>query len=165
MKKKIIIDCPEISQIKKYVLNEKETYNYIKEAVEKILKKEEIDYEQVEISLSFVSLEEIRELNNEYRGKDRITDVLSFPQYENKKEIMSESQERDLIFLGDVVISLEKVKEQGEEFEHSFERELVYLFIHSIFHLIGYDHMDEEEKKIMRKKEKIILEELKYANK
>lgn len=109
--------------------------------------------ENSEISLSFVSADEIHELNNTYRNVDRPTDVLSFPLIEDFNEIEPE----DEIMLGDVVICLEKAREQAEEFGHSEEREIVYLFVHSVCHLLGYDHMEEDEKTEMRAAEEKVM--------
>ena len=102
----------------------------------------------MEVSVSFVDGEEIRALNRDYRGVDRVTDVLSFPM--------------DMAFddyrnLGDVIINTEKVKEQAEEFGHSYRRELTYLTVHSLLHLVGYDHMEDDEKRIMREREEELL--------
>ena len=99
----------------------------------------------------------IQELNREMRQVDRPTDVLSFPQFEDLEEEIPEVGE---ICLGDVVICREKAEEQAEEFGHSFERELVYLFTHSVLHLLGYDHMEEDEKKVMRQREEEIMEQI-----
>ena len=99
----------------------------------------------------------IQELNREMRQVDRPTDVLSFPQFEDLTEDIPEVGE---ICLGDVVICREKAEEQAEEFGHSFERELVYLFTHSVLHLLGYDHMEEDEKKVMRQREEEIMEQI-----
>lgn len=128
------------------------------EAAEICLKNEEIIEPKagVELSLSFVSNDEIQELNREYRDKDAVTDVLSFPQYESKHDFPKNS----LVCLGDVVISSDKARSQAEEFGHSFERELLYLFVHSVFHLLGYDHMEEDEKKEMRQREEAVMKVL-----
>lgn len=104
--------------------------------------------ETVEVSVCFVDGEEIRKLNRDYREVDRVTDVLSFPM--------------DMAFdgyrnLGDVIINTEKVKEQAEEFGHSYRRELTYLTVHSLLHLVGYDHMEEDDKRVMRKREEELL--------
>ncbi len=125
----------------------------MEEAAKVLFEKEGVDQERVEISLTLVSLEEIRELNRDYRDVDRETDVLSFPQFESVED-MPEFGE---LCLGDVVICLDKVEEQAEEFGHSFERELIYLFVHSLLHLLGYDHMEEGEKAVMRAKEEEIM--------
>lgn len=121
-----------------------------------------------EVSLTFVDNESIREINEEMRGIDAATDVLSFPMlnYEGKRVFKEcylnykfspiDLDEGNLV-LGDIVLSLERAKEQSEEFNHSFEREVCYLITHSILHLLGYDHMEEEDKTIMRKREEEIL--------
>ena len=106
-----------------------------------------LDKKRCEISVTFVDLDEIHELNKQYRGVDKPTDVLSFPQFDDLEEEIPEVCE---ICLGDVVICEQKAREQAEEFGHSFERELVYLFTHSVLHLLGYDHMEDDEKKAMR---------------
>ena len=106
--------------------------------------------------MTFVSLEEIHELNREYRQVDSPTDVLSFPQFDDLDELPEEGE----IMLGDVVICSDRAKEQAEEFGHSFEREIIYLFVHSVLHLLGYDHMDEDEKRIMRRREEEVMERI-----
>jgi probable rRNA maturation factor len=120
----------------------------------------------VEISLSFVSLDEIHELNRDYRGVDRPTDVLSFPMFDSLDELEAacgmqggeSGEEGQPVPLGDVVICMDKIIEQAEEFGHSRERETVYLFTHSVLHLLGYDHLDEgEQKRRMREREKEIV--------
>ncbi|HCO18729.1 MAG TPA: rRNA maturation RNase YbeY, partial [Tissierellales bacterium] len=105
-----------------------------------------------EISVSFVTNDEIRELNREYRGKDEPTDVLSFP-FEDEFRIGEK-------MLGDIVISTEKVLQQAKDLGHSLQREISYLAVHSMFHLMGYDHLDAEERKEMRLKEKRAMKEL-----
>ncbi len=110
-----------------------------------------------EVSVTFVTNERIRVLNKEYRNKDSVTDVLSFPQYD---QLFSEPRSSDYLCLGDVVISLDRAKEQAMDFGHSFEREVVYLTVHSILHLLGYDHLLEDEQRTMRAKEKDILKAL-----
>ena len=125
-------------------------------AAEYCLEMEEIDEERSEISVTFVDKEEIHELNNQYRGVDSPTDVLSFPQFDDFDDLPEEGD----ICLGDVVICTDKAKEQAEEFGHTFEREIIYLFVHSILHLLGYDHMDEDEKALMRRQEEIVMEHL-----
>lgn len=102
-----------------------------------------------ELSISFVDSDEIRELNHAYRGKDEATDVLSFPQEESLEALKKQSYQ----VLGDIVINMDRVRQQADEFGHSLRRELVYLSLHSFYHLLGYDHEEEEEKKHMRIKE------------
>ena len=128
----------------------------LNQAASAIFEAEGVDMERAEISLTLVSLEEIRELNRDYRDVDRETDVLSFPQYECIEEMPAEGE----LCLGDVVICLDKVKSQAEEFGHSFEREFVYLFAHSLLHLLGYDHMEDDEKAVMRAKEEATMKEI-----
>ena len=125
-------------------------------AAEYCLEMEEIDEERSEISVTFVDKEEIHELNNQYRGVDSPTDVLSFPQFDDFDDLPEEGD----ICLGDVVICTDKAKEQAEEFGHTFEREIIYLFVHSILHLLGYDPMDEDEKALMRRQEETVMEHL-----
>lgn len=128
----------------------------LNQAASVLFEAEGVDMERAEISLTLVSLEEIRELNRDYRDVDRETDVLSFPQYEGVEEMPEEGE----LCLGDVVICLDKVKSQAEEFGHSFEREFVYLFVHSLLHLLGYDHMEDDEKTVMRAKEEATMKEI-----
>jgi len=116
-----------------------------------------LDKKRCEISVTFVDLDEIHELNKQYRGVDKPTDVLSFPQFDDLEEEIPEACE---ICLGDVVICEQKAREQAEEFGHSFERELVYLFTHSVLHLLGYDHMEDDEKKAMREREEEIMKQI-----
>lgn len=108
-----------------------------------------------EVSLSFVDNEEIHELNREFRGVDRATDVLSFPLLTDEFDVEIEEES-----LGDIVISLERALEQSEEYNHSFEREVCFLVCHSMFHLLGYDHDTEENTKDMRKREEDVLNKL-----
>lgn len=114
-----------------------------------------------ELSVTFVTKDEIRALNSEYRGIDKPTDVLSFPQFE-KEELDAYRSEPDEIpdelMLGDVVISKDKAEEQAVEFGHSFERELIYLFTHSVLHLLGYDHEEADDKIVMRRREEEIMD-------
>lgn len=125
----------------------------MEEAAGVLFEQEGVDGERAEISLTLVSLEEIRELNRDYRDVDRETDVLSFPQF----ECVEDMPEFGELCLGDVVICLDKVEEQAKDFGHSFERELIYLFVHSLLHLLGYDHMEEDEKQEMRQREEQVM--------
>lgn len=92
----------------------------------------------------FVGPEEIKDLNKNYRGKDTVTDVLSFP--------LSLPEEDPDYYLGDIVVCLDRASEQALEFNHSLKREIIYLTIHSFFHLLGYDHMNDSEKDYERKR-------------
>ena len=119
-----------------------------------------LDYEgyddNYEVSLSFVDNKEIHELNREYIGVDRVTDVLSFPLLSDDFEDVELEEES----LGDIVVSLERALEQSIEYNHSFEREVCFLICHSMFHLLGYDHDTDENTKEMREKEEHILNKL-----
>ena len=126
------------------------------QAAEKCVREENLDPDRVEISVTFVSTEEIHELNKVYRGKDSVTDVLSFPQYGDMEDL----PDNGIICLGDVVICPEQALLQADEFGHTGERELVYLFVHSVFHLLGYDHMEEDEKAEMRAQEEKIMSQI-----
>jgi len=110
--------------------------------------------EDYEISLSFVDNKEIKELNKYYRGKDSVTDVLSFPMVDEDTPMMGEK------ILGDIVISVEKALEQSKEYGHSFLREMAFLTAHSMLHLMGYDHMNEDEEEEMQMKQEAILSKL-----
>ncbi|WP_196000565.1 rRNA maturation RNase YbeY [Clostridium sp. 1001271B_151109_B4] len=147
-----------------------ELINIINEVCDVTLKDEEVVI-PYQISLLFVDNNEIRQINNETRGIDKATDVLSFPMldypenmvfknvYKNKKfnEIYLDGDE---LVLGDMVLSLERAREQSIEYNHSFEREVCYLVVHSILHLLGYDHMNDEDKAKMRTREEEILGKL-----
>lgn len=128
-----------------------EIKDLIEKSIAAVLKVEELD-ENVEVSVSFVGDEEIRELNRDYRCVDKSTDVLSFP--------MDDEFILDNRILGDVIINTRRVMEQAEELGHSNEREFSYLTVHSILHLLGYDHMEDEDKRQMREREKLAMKEL-----
>lgn len=131
--------------------------DHMTQAAELCLREENLDPDHVEISVTFVSTEEIHELNNVYRGKDSVTDVLSFPQYDSTEEMAAVD---GILCLGDVVICPEQALLQADEFGHSGERELVYLFVHSVFHLLGYDHLEEDDKILMRAQEEKIMNQI-----
>lgn len=112
--------------------------------------------DNVEISFSLVSNNEIKDLNFKYRNINRETDVLSFPMYDFQLENIPNQDEK--IMLGDIIISIDKAIEQAKEYEHSIEREIGFLTVHSMLHLLGYDHIEKEDEKIMFSKQKEILE-------
>ena len=117
-------------------------------------------YNDVEISLTYTDDARIKKLNAEFRGIDKATDVLSFPltDFEGTDE---PPVDEPAIGLGDIVISLETAKRQAEEFGHSFEREVAFLTVHSMLHLLGYDHVDSEEDDAeMRRRQREILEKM-----
>ena len=136
----------------------------VTQVAEKVLDYEECE-EKYEVSISFVDNEEMRSLNNEYRGIDNETDVLSFPMLEFVEEELEEEDEDaeyidEEIALGDIVISMEKALEQSEEYGHSFNRELAFLLVHGMLHLLGYDHEDKAAEREMFEKQEAILEEM-----
>lgn len=133
----------------------------IKEVVIRVLEEEKV-LPEVDVYITLTNNEEIHKINKEYRDVDRPTDVLSFPMYERDEIAGLKNDTDDEIekILGDIIVSIEKVREQAKEYGHSFERELAYLVTHGMLHLLGYDHMIEEEKAVMRKREEEILETL-----
>lgn len=121
------------------------------------LAEEDIE-DDAEVSVTLVDNVRIREMNAEFRDIDKETDVLSFPLGdENGFEV---DPDTDAILLGDIVISLEKAQSQAEEYGHSFKREVAFLLTHSLFHLLGYDHMTEDEEKEMFAKQEKVLQQL-----
>ena len=122
------------------------------------LEEEQID-EDAQVSVTLVDNEAIREINNEHRGIDKATDVLSFPL--GDEDSFDTDPETGAILLGDIVISLERARDQAEEYGHSYRREVAFLITHSLFHLLGYDHVDsEEDEKLMFGKQDKVLEKL-----
>lgn len=129
---------------------------YMEQAAALVLEREGVTNDLAEISVTFTDSEEIREINRDFRDIDKVTDVLSFPQFESPEDIPKEGP----YALGDVVICTGQALTQAEEYGHSSEREMVYLFVHSMFHLMGYDHMEDAEKKEMRAAEEEIMEKI-----
>ena len=153
-------------KLKTYFTNEQNKYKVgfslkglIKKAVLATLKNESFNSDS-EVSVTFTDNEGIRELNREYREKDRATDVLSFPMYDMRNGDMPEKGYP--AELGDIVLSLERAQEQAEEFGHSFKREVAFLTVHSTLHLLGYDHeLSDDDDADMRRRQKEIMEILK----
>lgn len=119
--------------------------------------------DMTEVDITIVDDEEIHTLNREYRNVDRPTDVLSFALDEGEEdepELIDGPEEH---LLGDIIISAETAQRQGEEFGHGLEREIVYLAVHGLLHLLGYDHMTDEDKNIMRAKEEEALREIRLS--
>ena len=114
--------------------------------------------EAAEVSVTFVDDERIHSLNKEYRDVDSSTDVLSFPLGENG--VYDKNLETGALLLGDIVISMQRAMEQAEEYGHGVDREVAFLVAHSMLHLLGYDHMEEEERQEMRAQEEAILASL-----
>lgn len=123
--------------------------------IEEVLRVEKIE-KNVEVSLSIVDKDEIHILNRDYRDVDRPTDVLSFPMDEEGFD----NEGNPILLLGDIVICLDVARDQAADFGHSLEREIMYLICHSTLHLLGYDHIEEADKKEMRSKEKEIMKKL-----
>ncbi len=150
------------SEIEYRRIDEKKEYE---ELIEKVLKKcfeiENIEDKNFYMSIILTTPAEIRKLNKEYRNIDRETDVLSFPMYEKEElETVKKQKQEWKDTLGDIVISIERVEEQAKEYGHSFEREFAYMLVHGFYHIMGEDHIEEEDKKIMRAKEENVLSKL-----
>lgn len=128
-------------------------YDYLNDVIAKTLENEKVT--GAVFSIIYVSLEEIHKLNKEYRGIDRPTDVISFA-----LEDSNDFEVENLRVLGDIYICIDKMKEQAKEYGHSEKRELSFLTCHGLLHLLGYDHMEKEEEKVMFGKQEKILEEL-----
>lgn len=143
-------------------LGHKNSAALIKKAIRLALDAEGVDV-PCQISVMLTNDEGIRSVNSEFRGIDRATDVLSFPLNElTPGEFDPDGCERDMdtgaVMLGDMMISVPRCEAQGEEFGHGYEREIMYLAVHSVLHLLGYDHVDEGEmKRQMRAREKEIM--------
>ncbi|MCM3712834.1 rRNA maturation RNase YbeY [Alkalihalobacillus oceani] len=128
----------------------------VRELLKKTAELEKLEGE-TEVSVTFVSLERIQEINRDYRGKDLPTDVISFAlndQDEEELEVVAEGLPN---VLGDIIISVSHIRSQAEEYGHSFERELGFLTVHGMLHLLGYDHLTEEEEKDMFSRQEDIL--------
>ncbi len=135
-------------------VNEEETKEYI----EKVLTKEYESDSPVYLSILLTGNDEIQVINREYRDKDQPTDVISFAYHETGDFDIGPYDT-----LGDIVISLERVFEQAKEYNHSPKREFFYVLTHGILHLLGYDHIEEEDKVVMRAKEEEILKSFGYT--
>lgn len=150
------------------------TYNSIEknelyeDLIEKVIgecfKNEKMDNLKLYVSITLTIPDEIQKINKKYRNIDKPTDVLSFPMFEKEEiqELVKENYQVDDV-LGDIIISIPRVKEQAIEYGHSFERELSYMCVHGFYHLMGYDHIRDEDKKKMRAKEDEVLNILKIT--
>ena len=147
-------------------IEEKKEYeDIIKKVVEECFKTENLVDSKMYINIILTTSENIKEYNKKYRNIDKETDVLSFPMFEKDelKEKINNKDFQTIDVLGDMIISIPKVEEQAKEYGHSFERELAYMVVHSFYHLMGYDHMVEEDKTEMRAKEENVLNKLKIT--
>ena len=135
----------------------------IKKVVEKCFEEEGISASKLCLTITLTTPENIKKINKEYRNIDKETDVLSFPMFEKQEldEIIANKKFEHEDVLGDIVISIARVGEQAKEYGHSFERELSYMVVHGFYHVMGYDHIKEEDKQKMRPKEEKILNALK----
>ncbi|MBD9158737.1 MAG: rRNA maturation RNase YbeY [Clostridiales bacterium] len=135
----------------------------IKKVVEKCFEEEGISASKLCLTITLTTPENIKKINKEYRNIDKETDVLSFPMFEKQEldEIIAKRKFEHEDVLGDIVISIARVEEQAKEYGHSFERELSYMVVHGFYHVMGYDHIKEEDKQKMRPKEEKILNALK----
>lgn len=148
-----------VAEINFLDIEEKKEYiEILNKVLEKCFEEENLSSEKLYINIVLTNPKNIKEINKQYRNIDKETDVLSFPMFEKEEIAKLENENSDI--LGDIVISIEKVKEQSIEYGHSFERELAYMAVHGFYHLMGYDHMEENDKKKMREKEENILEKL-----
>lgn len=151
--------------IYKDIEEKEECEKVIEKVLRQCFREEKIENSKLCITITLTNPENIKRINNEYRNIDRATDVLSFPMFE-KEELEEKIKINDFKYedvLGDIIISIEKVQEQAIEYGHSFERELSYMVVHGFYHLMGYDHIQEEDKKKMRPKEEKILNDLKIG--
>ena len=158
----IYIDSEEISE-------------KFKKLMEKLLKTtiklSKCGLKKVRVEVSFVDKKEIKRLNKEFRQIDKETDVLSFPvldlvpmQKVSIKDFMEDfDPETKSLMLGDIIICNDVAKKNAEEYGHSYEREVCYLVVHGCLHLLGYDHMEEEDKKLMRAMEETVLTKYKIT--
>ena len=145
-------------------LDIEESLEYV-ELIEKVIRQafleEKIDNLNLYINIILTNPKNIKEINKQYRNIDKETDVLSFPMFESEEiEDMKTKGNNIQEPLGDIIISIKRVQEQAEEYGHSFERELSYMLVHGFYHLMGYDHMNDIEKKQMREKEEVVLNKL-----
>ena len=147
------------------IQEKKEYEEIIKKVVKECFETEKLTDSKMYINIILTTSKNIKEYNKKYRNIDRETDVLSFPMFE-KEELDEKIKNKDfenIDILGDMIISIPKVEEQAKEYGHSFERELAYMVVHSFYHLMGYDHMIEEDKSLMRAKEENVLNKLKIT--
>lgn len=142
------------------ILEQDDYKELINNVLTKAFEEEGLNKINMYVNIILTNPSNIRNTNKLYRNIDKETDVLSFPMFEKEEIIeMIKTEEKFPVqeVLGDIMISVERVKQQAEEYEHSFERELSYMLIHGFYHLMGYDHMNEQEKKEMREKEEKVL--------
>lgn len=148
------VDFLDIEEDKQYI-------DLAEKVIRQAFLEEKIENINLYINVIFTNPENIKSINKQYRNIDKETDVLSFPMFEKEEiEVMKEKGNDIEEVLGDIIVSIERVKEQAREYGHSFERELSYMLIHGFYHLMGYDHMEENDKIKMREKEEVVLNKL-----
>ena len=156
----------KFAQVEFVDIEEKEEYKkLIEKVVDTCFKEENLIYTNLYLNVILTNPENIRKANKEYRNIDKETDVLSFPMFQKQEieELIEKSKTEEQVVedvLGDIILSIPRVEEQAKDYGHSFERELAYMVVHGFYHLMGYDHIKEEDKKIMRPKEEYILNKL-----
>lgn len=156
----------ELAQIEHLGLPEQRQYeDFMKQVIKTCFMEEKLIDTNLYVSITLTDLKHIQEINKTYRNIDKATDVLSFPMFEQEEleHILYNQPSEVEDVLGDIIICLPKVEEQAKEYGHSFQRELAYMLVHGFYHLMGYDHIEEEDKKNMRLKEEVILNQLKIT--
>ena len=160
----IDLDDQIIEYCRKKINEEVNIEKYIYTIVEAVAREEKLDFEEISVSISSASKGDIRKINKEYRDIDKITDVLSFPIFtkDELQDIISKEEDKKIkhIELGDIILCLDVVEEQSIEYGTGFLREILYMITHGMCHLVGYDHIDPEDKKEMRAKEEKILKRI-----
>lgn len=158
MNKMVQIEYIDIDENKEYE-------ELIEKVIHQCFKEERLLNINLYIEVTLTNPENIRKMNKEYRNIDKETDVLSFPMFEKEEITCMLEKETHLVedVLGDIVISIARVEEQASEYGHSFQRELAYMLVHGFYHLMGYDHIEEKDKIIMRPKEEKVLQDLNIA--
>lgn len=160
----IDLDDEIIDYCRKKIEEDIKIEKYIYSIVEAVAKEENLNFEEISVSISSASKEDIRKTNKEYRDIDRVTDVLSFPIFtkDELQDIINKEEDKKIkhVELGDIIICLDVVEEQSVEYGTGFLREILYMITHGMCHLVGYDHIDPEDKKEMRSKEEKILKRI-----
>ena len=143
------------------IIENEEYINFVEKVIKKCFEIEKLDKANLYVGITLTNPANIKRINGEYRRIESETDVLSFPMFEKDEiEEMKINKSEHEEALGDIVVSIARVKEQAMDYGHSFERELAYMIVHGFYHLMGEDHMNQDEKARMRKKEENVLEQL-----
>ena len=152
----------EVTQIEFLDIDENPNYiKLIEKVSEKCFEVENLNNKKLYLSVILTNPENIRAINKKYRNIDKEPDVLSFPMFEQNEISLIKGEYPEA--LGDIIISISRVEEQAKEYGHSFERELSYMLVHGFYHIMGYDHIEEKDKIVMRPKEEKILQALKIT--